>query len=65
MYADHSSNGAVDLYVTVDGFVTDARMNWKGSKGRYQYRTETGTNLDGRTATVSAGDGATDEATID
>ena len=54
----------IDMRVTVEGFVTDAPMEYQAYSGRYRYVAETADNLDGRLATITDADGYSRSATI-
>ncbi len=63
VYAGHLGFN-IPMTITVEGFVTDAPMEYKPYAGRYRYVAETADNLDGRLVTVTDSDGYSRSATI-
>ncbi len=64
VYAKYLSSEDIGMTITVEGFVTDAPMEFKPYGGRYRYVAETADNLDGRLVTVTDSDGYSRSATI-
>ena len=66
VYAKYLSPTTEDIgfTITVEGFVTDAPMEFEPYGGRYRYVAETADNLDGRLVTVTDSDGYSRSATI-
>ncbi len=53
VYAKYLSSEDIGFTITVEGFVTDAPMEYEPYGGRYRYVAETADNLDGRLVTVT------------
>ncbi len=65
VYAEYLTSEDIGMTITVEGFVTDAPMEFKPYGGRYRYVAETADNLDGRLVTVTdSWDGDSRSATI-
>ncbi len=64
VYATYLSGEDIGFTITVEGFVTDAPMEYKPYASRYRYVAETADNLDGRLVTVTDSDGYSRSATI-